>query len=131
MPYRLLLLAGALLGSLLDLAAQGQLPIDTLLPVGRVIRVMDPSVVPEYLGYRQPWIHIGTRDYADGTRVASSTWRFTTPEDTVRIKERFPNRTMLDANGDGHRDFYDSMLVLGSDTGWVEDTGSRSIRYRG
>jgi hypothetical protein len=38
---------------------------------------------------------------------------------------------MLDANGDGHRDFYDSFLVLGSDTGWVEDTGSRSIGYLG
>jgi hypothetical protein len=37
---------------------------------------------------------------------------------------------MLDANGDGHRDFYDSFLVLGSDTGWVEDTGSPRILYQ-
>jgi hypothetical protein len=38
---------------------------------------------------------------------------------------------MLDANGDGYRDFYDSLLVLGSDTGWVEDTGSPRIGYWG
>jgi len=35
---------------------------------------------------------------------------------------------MLDANGDGRRDFYDSLLVLGSDTGWVEDTESRFLK---
>jgi hypothetical protein len=62
--------------------------------------------------------------------IESCVWRFTTPDDTVRVKERRPNRTMLDANGDGHRDFYDSFLVLGSDTGWVEDTGSPRILYQ-
>jgi hypothetical protein len=128
MPYRLLLLAGALLGSLLDLAAQTQLPVDTLLPIGRVTRVYEPESVPEYLGYRQPWIHIVA--WIDSAEVMKQyfTWRFETFDDTVRVMEfNGPNRTMLDANGDGHRDFYDSLLVLGSDTGWVEDTGSRNI----
>ena len=131
MPYRLLLLAGALLGSLLDLAAQTQLPVDTLLPIGRVTRVYEPESVPEYLGYRQPWIHILLWRDSAGIGKTNFTWRFETFDDTVRVKERFTNRTMLDANGDGHRDFYDSLLVLGSDTGWVEDTGSPRIGYWG
>jgi hypothetical protein len=131
MPYRLLLLAGALLGSLLDLAAQTQLPVDTLLPIGRVLGVYRPSSVPEYQGSSRPWVYVQVRFDSALNEIESCVWRFTTPDDTVRVKERRPNRTMLDANGDGYRDFYDSLLVLGSDTGWVEDTGSPRIGYWG
>ena len=131
MPYRLLLLGSALLGSLLDLAAQTQLPVDTLLPIGRVLGVYRPSSVPEYQGSSRPWVYVQLRVDSALNEIESCVWRFTTPDDTVRVKERRPNRTMLDANGDGYRDFYDSLLVLGSDTGWVEDTGSRSIGYLG
>jgi hypothetical protein len=34
----------------------------------------------------------------------------------------YPQRTLLDANGDGHRDFYDTLLVLGTGSGWQADT---------
>ena len=111
------------------LEAQSQLTIDTLLPIGRVVQIVNPRSIPEYLGYRKPWIYISTR-YDTGTmnRTVSSTWRFETTYDTVRVAERRPTRTMLDANGDGRRDFYDSLLVLGSDTGWVEDTATRFLK---
>jgi hypothetical protein len=41
--------------------------------------------------------------------------------DTVSISN-YPQRTLLDANGDGHRDFYDTLLVLGTGSGWQPDT---------
>jgi hypothetical protein len=37
-------------------------------------------------------------------------------------RDMYPNRTLFDANGDGHRDFYDTLLVLGTGSGWQPDT---------
>ena len=119
----------ALVTAIAGLSAQSQLTVDTLLPIGRVVGVRNPVVVPEYSGSRRPWIYIVTRDYGDTLRVEFCTWRFQTLDDTVRVREnRRPLRVMLDANGDGRRDFYDSLLVLSSDTGWVEDTVTRFMK---
>ena len=130
--YRLVAFLFALVTAIAGLSAQSQLTIDTLLPIGRVVQIVNPRSIPEYLCYRKPWIYVSTR-YDTGTmnRTVSSTWRFETTYDTVRVAERRPTRTMLDANGDGRRDFYDSLLVLGSDTGWVEDTATRYIVNQG
>ena len=129
---RLVAFLCALVSATAGLSAQSQLTVDTLVPIGRVVGVRNPMVVPEYSGSRRPWIYIVTRDYGDTLRVEFCTWRFQTPDDSVRVKEiRRPQRVMLDANGDGRRDFYDSLLVLGSDTGWVEDTATRNAVNQG
>jgi hypothetical protein len=119
----------ALVTAIAGLSAQSQLTVDTLLPIGRVLRVYLPSSVPEYEGTPRPWVFVRSRFDDDLTETESYTWRFQTSDDSVRVKEnRRPLRVMLDANGDGRRDFYDSLLVLGSDTGWVEDTESRFLK---
>ncbi len=94
---------------------------------------MDPfTTIPEYEGSRRCWIHIGVRYDSNEAALERFAWRFQSINDTVRIYEPgWPTRTMLDANGDGHRDFYDSLLVLGSDTGWVADTATRYIVNQG
>ena len=114
------------------LSAQSQLTIDTLLPIGRVLRVYFPTSVPEYEGTPRPWVFVRSRFDDDLTETESYTWRFQTSDDSVRVKEiRRPQRVMLDANGDGRRDFHDSLLVLGSDTEWVEDTATRNVVNQG
>ena len=127
---RLISFLFALATATAGLSARSQLTIDTLLPIGRVVRVMDPfTTIPEYEGSRRCWIHIGVRYDSNEAALERFAWRFQSMIDTVRFYEPgWPTRTMLDANGDGRSDFYDSLLVLGSDTGWVEDTATRFLK---
>ena len=75
---------------------------------------MDPfTTIPEYEGSRRCWIHIGVRYDSNEAALERFAWRFQSMIDTVRFYEPdWPTRTMLDANGDGRSDFYDSLLVL-------------------
>jgi hypothetical protein len=123
---RALVMSLVILGNVVTAAAQSSIHVDTLLPIARIAGARPRCfVVPEYEGYRRPWVFIGAR--YDTSLVAKEwrIWRFRTEQDTVHDTvsiSNYPQRTLLDANGDGHRDFYDTLLVLGTGSGWQPDT---------
>lgn len=125
LQMRRFLLSFALTCSVVSGSAQSNVKIDTLIPVARVLRT--PGIhrsIPEFEGYRRPWVYLLAKyDTASGVRTDDRVWRFTTTQDTVSVyAQRIPNRTLFDANGDGYRDFYDTLLVLGTGSGWQADT---------
>jgi hypothetical protein len=121
-----LVMSLVILGNVVAATAQSSIHVDTLLPIARIAGARPRCfVVPEYEGYRRPWVFIGAR--YDTSLVAKEwkIWRFRTEQDTVHDTvsiSNYPQRTLLDANGDGHRDFYDTLLVLGTGSGWQPDT---------
>ena len=130
---RLVAFLCALVTATAGLSAQSQLTIDTLLPIARVVGARPPYlVVPEFEGYRRPWVFM--RTWYDTSNVPREwcIWRFETAQDTVHdtlTVATYPARTLLDANGDGYRDYYDTLLVLGTIAGWQQDTLALDRRH--
>lgn len=66
---RLVAFLCALVSATAGLSAQSALPVDTLTPIARVICApLNYLMVPEYEGYRRPWIYL--RTWFDTNQVA-------------------------------------------------------------